>query len=621
MIVMLFGQLMAVFAKAGDFDTRELRSVFMPNGKSSGKIELIRLYRTGEFEHLVYTPDLSLAASGGNAADRKFFGLQRNTGQYKLENGELTLTAENIRFRSEFYRKKLLLNNSKVYENRLKSVFKKDEYLLRSVSKAKYSQPFFLDPENARVVSNLETSDQLDLGQLVEFLKSEKNGSKEKIGSIWAFIRNNLILNVSANENERSFQDNFDIFTLLSGQKRTAGSFGFSYTFTTLLERAGFEARTVSGLARRSADEFTTHFWNAVSISGTYKMYDIAWGEEWKAIEPSLMIHTHFPNNTTEQFLDEPLSEEEFRQLAVVQPLRESVGLGDFFPKKGKIEVKKVFKMNYEGSAYPIKIEVFDLTGGQLTDVNPLRSISSGKVMLEIPISTSEARVSITLVNGCRIDYLVLNNGKLQSLPEEKNVYVSSPAAKRDTRQSTAGIAVQNKKSSETSTELKNTTVAISSAFTTDLQQFLTLPAIKLEHPLIKEALKYYGITELAGDEHNKTIVSFFKSSGNKNMKSDEDAWCSVFLSACARNAGLKFTNNALARSWLKVGTSIEDPQPGDVVVFWREAMDSYKGHVGIWLGETAEGVVCLGGNQDNSVCIRVYEKTNVLGYRRLPKK
>ncbi|MFN5911390.1 MAG: hypothetical protein ACK45H_08660 [Bacteroidota bacterium] len=57
------------------------------------------------------------------------------------------------------------------------------------------------------------------------------------------------------------------------------------------------------------------------------------------------------------------------------------------------------------------------------------------------------------------------------------------------------------------------------------------------------------------------------------------------------------------------------------MVVFWREAMDSYKGHVGIWLGETAEGVVCLGGNQDNSVCIRVYEKTNVLGYRRLPKK
>ena len=82
----------------------------------------------------------------------------------------------------------------------------------------------------------------------------------------------------------------------------------------------------------------------------------------------------------------------------------------------------------------------------------------------------------------------------------------------------------------------------------------------------------------------------------------------------------MKYTNNALARSWLNVGQAVDKPQPGDIVIFWRETMDSCKGHVAIWLGETSDGVICLGGNQGDSVCIGVSEKNTVLGYRRLNK-
>jgi hypothetical protein len=33
------------------------------------------------------------------------------------------------------------------------------------------------------------------------------------------------------------------------------------------------------------------------------------------------------------------------------------------------------------------------------------------------------------------------------------------------------------------------------------------------------------------------------------------------------------------------VGTKVAYPEPGDIVVFWRESPQSWKGHVGIFTG------------------------------------
>lgn len=77
------------------------------------------------------------------------------------------------------------------------------------------------------------------------------------------------------------------------------------------------------------------------------------------------------------------------------------------------------------------------------------------------------------------------------------------------------------------------------------------------------------------------------------------------------------------ARSWLLVGEEIVDPKLGDIVVFWRESLESWKGHVGIFIGfsEDKRRVFCLGGNQRNKVCILPYDAERVLGYRRLKKQ
>ena len=137
---------------------------------------------------------------------------------------------------------------------------------------------------------------------------------------------------------------------------------------------------------------------------------------------------------------------------------------------------------------------------------------------------------------------------------------------------------------------------------------------------LIKIAAGEIGIKEIPGQEHEKRIVDYAKGAGFTEITDDETPWCSIFTNWCCEEAGLQRSKRANARSWLAVGKPIDDPVPGDIVIFWRERPDSWKGHVGIFMGfsKNRSRVFCLGGNQKDTVSIQGYDASQVLGFRRL---
>lgn len=141
-----------------------------------------------------------------------------------------------------------------------------------------------------------------------------------------------------------------------------------------------------------------------------------------------------------------------------------------------------------------------------------------------------------------------------------------------------------------------------------------------VEIPIIVEARKYYGVRDIPGSIHEQKVLDFYRSMGNYSVKEDEVSWCSVFIGTCAKNTGLEYTKSATARTWLKIGQITTEPEPGDIVVFWRESPNSWKGHVSIYLGKNTETneVYALGGNQNDEVCILTYKLDTVLGFRRL---
>ncbi|MEM7109363.1 MAG: TIGR02594 family protein [Bacteroidota bacterium] len=138
---------------------------------------------------------------------------------------------------------------------------------------------------------------------------------------------------------------------------------------------------------------------------------------------------------------------------------------------------------------------------------------------------------------------------------------------------------------------------------------------------LIQVAVKELGQKEIQGAANNNRILRYAEESGIVGVSSDEVPWCSTFVNWVAFKAGLKRTNKANARSWLQVGINVDQhPEPGDVVIFWRESRQSWKGHVGFFFGFSKDGsrVYCLGGNQGNQVSISGYPSDTVLGFRRL---
>ena len=138
--------------------------------------------------------------------------------------------------------------------------------------------------------------------------------------------------------------------------------------------------------------------------------------------------------------------------------------------------------------------------------------------------------------------------------------------------------------------------------------------------PVFNKALSVFGLKEQKGDAHNKQILEFFEVCGHSWVKTDETAWCSAFANWCCKETGFVYSGELDARSWLQVGIKAITPQIGDLVVFWRESKESWKGHVGFWLNEDEKYIYCLGGNQHNKVCVSKYPKSQLLEYRRIQK-
>lgn len=134
-------------------------------------------------------------------------------------------------------------------------------------------------------------------------------------------------------------------------------------------------------------------------------------------------------------------------------------------------------------------------------------------------------------------------------------------------------------------------------------------------------ALSQIGIKEVKGQEDNPEILKYFNSLGyNGEQLKDETSWCAAFANWVLKTAKKPHTRKLNARSFLMVGDEVKTDcvQQGDIVVFWRESVSSWKGHVGFYITERNGYIYVLGGNQSNQVKISAYPKNRLLGYRRV---
>ena len=151
------------------------------------------------------------------------------------------------------------------------------------------------------------------------------------------------------------------------------------------------------------------------------------------------------------------------------------------------------------------------------------------------------------------------------------------------------------------------------------LEQKLNVTIYPSQRRVLRTAVEEYGV-ENFGKSNNPEVIKYFEETGFGNIKTDETSWCAAFVNYCVKQNGYKYPHSLTAKSWLGQGKKVTDPKTGDIIIFWREKKNGWKGHVAFFVEADKEnGVVyCYGGNQDGKVCIKTYPAERVLAYRRV---
>lgn len=606
-----------------------LKFVFVP-AKQSKNVELIRLYQDKSFEHLVYVPEKALGKSDLERSKEHKSSVRRNCGNYSLVNGLLKFSGTTKEFESELYEKQLAFADNKIYGSKFQSRFKKKNFLLKTASKSKFSMPFYLDPYSNLVVTNAEAAERLDVADLVQFLTKKAKSEASKFQMIKEYITK--VVRFSENE-ELLFLSNetTNVPYVLAGKSENSSGREFAHTLEKMGEIAGLNIQTIYGWRKKQKGfqlQKNAHAWNEWTIDGNRYLYDLALGEKWEKVDPAVMIHSHFPENESDQLLEKPLTLQEFEALPTLEPVSAGAQFVSFLPAKHTLFVKDKVEIIFEESISILKVEfaVFDVFMGEFSPAVTITSkihseTNFGKLKVTIPVSARSGQLTLKTSGGMQLVFLIENN--VQEQTEIADYLKNMQIANRPKYRVQAIQAFSNPtKENTTAAAIQETWLKSDEPFLQDLSAYDFLSASIISNPLIQEARKFYGEEEIEGAKHNKAILLFFKESGNANITSDEVSWCSVFISYCAKKAGLSYTKKATAKSWLDYGQKIRNPEPGDLVVFWREDPDSWKGHVAIFLSIDPENneIICLGGNQDGKVCIRQYSEEYVAGFRRLTK-
>jgi uncharacterized protein (TIGR02594 family) len=130
------------------------------------------------------------------------------------------------------------------------------------------------------------------------------------------------------------------------------------------------------------------------------------------------------------------------------------------------------------------------------------------------------------------------------------------------------------------------------------------------------EGLKWLNLHEAPGAADNPEILEWARQEGGqiaKEFKHDEIPWCSLFANMVLTKVGIRGTKTLWALDWDKWGEKLSGPAVGAFAPMKRDG----GGHIAIVVGRDARNnLMCLGGNQSDSVSIIPFPAARPLSFR-----
>ena len=135
--------------------------------------------------------------------------------------------------------------------------------------------------------------------------------------------------------------------------------------------------------------------------------------------------------------------------------------------------------------------------------------------------------------------------------------------------------------------------------------------------PWLKAALGEVGQTEIAGAKSNPRILEY-RRMANISIGGDDSVvpWCAIFVNAMLETAGVKGSGSAMARGFAgsKNFEKLDAPMVGCITVI-SSSRGPASGHVFFYTAENGLFFQALGGNQDDSVNVSMFQKKKLVGH------
>ncbi len=160
--------------------------------------------------------------------------------------------------------------------------------------------------------------------QIAHHLTKNLETDLEKVRAIFVWIAHNIEYDIKSYDNKTiAYEFKLEMLDdLLRSKKGVCGQ--YSYLFQVMCGVVGLESYFISGIDYSLSEE--GHAWNAVEIDGEYYLFDVTWSagrianfqyfhefnDAYFMLTPQRFIKSHFPHDPIFQFLENPITLDDF---------------------------------------------------------------------------------------------------------------------------------------------------------------------------------------------------------------------------------------------------------------------------------------------------------------------